>query len=584
MKKLIAISVLFALLVTAVFAETSVGGNMKISTALLKGQSGAATDDPIVQSGPVVFWDGHVNVNFGDAKAGGMMRLWTKTNEWQPDWFAFWWWRPNEYFRMQLGKDPDAFWGTAQITGWGYNQEAQGGIAYDQHRGANGTASIVARTAGFAPGREGPGLALSGFLLDNMLTLNLFIPFGGAGATGSAGGFGGSDGSSITNGSKWQEVYTKMYANVIYKLEEIGDIRLTAAFGAGDQLAFDPIKDANNLAKGNKPEYRWRGDNEEHDPTKIYGSFYLTAIENMAVDIGLAAFLPYTTQKAKWVFTDAEGDGDQTNPDNWQNVGGQGVGTPQGTTVFSDFEVGLGYRFSSGDFAIKVRTGATFGGGKKLLDEKKARAAVDLDPGLSALYLLPVSFKQIEAAPTGGTATNPAATKYVRTYSATTGETKNDFTWGFGILPSYKVSNVTIFLNAGLGIRAYGTAEAVWYEGTEKKTKTVSTHERVVVDKPIITKMSEYNAQNNDMKGVSILTSDFDWFINPYVRIPAGSGQFYAGFKLFADGTKVDQKFAWNVKNDDGTINTTNQGKSTGYTTNVDVVKWEIPIGWNFYF
>jgi len=222
MKKLIAISVVFALLTTAVFAQPSVGGNMKISTALLKGQSVNEVDETIVRAGEVAAWDAHVNVNFGDATAGGMMRLWSKTNDWQPDLFTFWWWRPIEQFRMQLGKNADGDLGHAQLSGWGFNGEPQGAnVALDEHRGLNSTISIGARnltngdlTRGprqFAPGVDGLGLLLSGFPIDG-LRIDLFIP--------------GDD-------ARVEAVYSRLYLNASYVLEDIGTVRLAAQFGPG---------------------------------------------------------------------------------------------------------------------------------------------------------------------------------------------------------------------------------------------------------------------------------------------------------------------------------------------------------------
>jgi len=72
----------------------------------------------------------------------------------------------------------------------------------------------------------------------------------------------------------------------------------------------------------------------------MYASFFLTAIENMAVDFGVAYFLPVTTD---------------SNSQFGQKV-----------TILAPVQIGLGYRFTPpGNFQFRARLGTSFAGSMK---------------------------------------------------------------------------------------------------------------------------------------------------------------------------------------------------------------------------
>jgi hypothetical protein len=243
MKKIIAISVMLALVAGAVFADTSVGGNMKISTGLLAGGG----DD--VMAGGITFWDIHTNVQWSGENAGGMMRLWSLPKDhgsainWTPSAFAFWWWKPIDQLRVQLGKNADADWGHPQIPGWGFNAEAQGGIAVDQHRGIGSTA-VVARTAAWWGGFGDAGLAISIFPAQGF-EIDLGIPMG-----------------EFENWKTAAEIYMNSKINFNIGIPDIGNVRLAA-----------------NLIKANK---------DADQLLDVHFAFYLSAIEGQGIDIGAA--------------------------------------------------------------------------------------------------------------------------------------------------------------------------------------------------------------------------------------------------------------------------------------------------------
>jgi len=86
-----------------------------------------------------------------------------------------------------------------------------------------------------------------------------------------------------------------------------------------------------------------------------------------------------------------------------------------------------------------------------------------------------------------------------------------DAGWGIGILPSYKLAKMTVYLHAGLGL------EFPVKDGEDTK---------------------------------------YQWFVNPYISMPAGSATMYAGLQIISQ-QRPDDKFQFD---------------------------WKIPFGFNFYF
>jgi len=238
MKKLIAISVMIALVAGAAFADVSIGGNVKIGVPLLRGD----VDNGDINAGTALLYDMHLNFGYGDSSNGGMMRMWSKTNEWQPAMFAFLWFTPIDMLRIQVGINPDADWGAQQIGGWGFNAEAQGGTSLDQHRGLSGV-NIVARTSGFYGGFGDLGMGLS-FTFAPEFKLNIGIPFNDNRAA--------------------EQTYLRSHINAVINLDGVGVARVSAVM-----KGLDTSDDSFII-----PD--------------VFASFYLTAIDGMNVDLGFA--------------------------------------------------------------------------------------------------------------------------------------------------------------------------------------------------------------------------------------------------------------------------------------------------------
>jgi hypothetical protein len=353
MKKLIAIAVIFALAAVSVsFAETTLGGQIFIGGEFLNGnnveKSQPGTGAVAVDSNT------KVKVGFGDSTAGGFLNF--KASTWH-QWFGFW--KPIDSLRIKVGSDEDGDFGAAQITGWGFTGEAKNGLgALSDYGSYNTIGGLTVARGGFYGGTGStPNVNLSYNPPVDGLQVNFWIPFQGqnAGAT-----------------------YSKFELQVVYKIPDIGTAYLSYQNRAG-------------YLRGTADS--WWGNNAYTETPKIWASFYLTAIDNMAVDLGVAYHFPLTNQGKL-----QEGEKEKV--------------------LNYPVDIGLGFRFASGDFTFKLRAGFSF--------------------GESATY----DGKEVEAI------SDEAQTKV-----------------GVNILPSYKVGNVTVFFFAGLGIDAvqdYKKAGGKW--------------------------------------------------------------------------------------------------------------------------
>jgi len=323
MKKLIAISVVLVLLATAVFAQPSVGGSLGARVTIIEGDSGENVDGnakPLV--GGFTFKNRHVNVTYanGDGTAGGLVRLYAApANGWWVDGpapipFAFGWWKPIPQLRIQIGHNADGDGGAQQLSGWGYNAEAQDNVAVDQDGNiwtgwppnvGGAPAARMARIGGAWWGGFGElGAYVSIFPMDG-LTINLSLPFGN----------GRDEGITKNVGT----IYSKIGANVVYNIPDIGTVRISWQGTGG-------------LA--DTEEYP-----QEASPGSIYASFYLTAVDGLGVDIGFAFGIPYQTHKY-----DGAGEVD----------------------VSPGAKIGLGVRYVAGDFGIRARIGVDNLGAKNV--------------------------------------------------------------------------------------------------------------------------------------------------------------------------------------------------------------------------
>jgi len=404
MKKLIAISVMCALVVGAAFAEVTVGGKIHLGGQILNGES--VTDSSLGTLAVDSDWyNTAIAVNFGNATAGGKLSI----HNFNPSFYDYFvWWRPIQQLRIQMGVNADGNWGTAEITGWGFTGEAKNRLgAINEYSGP--VFGLAHARSGFYGGTgETKNISLSLFLIDG-LTINLWVPITG-------------DGAGFT--------FSRFEANIVYNIEEVGKVTLSYKSNTG-YLEGDPVKggsrvkDVEYTEKLEADEYYYETPSwwvTEQTGTPIaYLSFYLTAIENMAIDLGIAYQFPLEYSYDKYTKADADGD-------IWRYTYSYKQNFP--------IDIGLGYRISLGDFTFKLRTAFSIGASKEVTDES-------------------VKLKDVVSDTATVTGVGTGTVEYP---TLSTQETKISV----NINPSYKLgSKLTAYLFAGIGIQATDDWEKV---------------------------------------------------------------------------------------------------------------------------
>jgi len=412
MKKIIAISVMFALITGAVFADTSIGGGFGYQLDVLRGDngkdwanaSGGYVVDTADSNGETVlgtpslvksqtnFKSATVDFNFSGEGYGGRVRLYAAGSKgWWGDLpFAFAWWQPAPIFRFQLGHNPDGNFGAAQITGWGFNGSAQdyvatdndsgGGTSYVGYSNANSMSAFQsmfddkfqpkiasvsrnrawrsARSYGFYGGYSNVAALISLYPVD-IFTVNLVLPFS----------FGHAD---QTN--EFADILKRVHANFVIKTGDIGTARLTFQGQGGSKSTDQYQKDENG-------EWKVKAVKSYGSTGDIWASFYLSGIQNLGLDVGIGYGLGYVV-----------GEGDAA------------------VTMNPGLQFGLGVRYVMDDFGIKFRIGG------KMMEGASFKEGSD-----TFTYTAPTQI-------------------------------------GFGILPYYNLGALTAYLNAGFGMYTAASA------------------------------------------------------------------------------------------------------------------------------
>jgi len=301
MKKIIAISVMFALVIGAAFADTSFGAAYGVKADLFMDKAQAGGDD--AGTGNYGITAARVDFNWEGDNTGAKVRLDATQigGWWGSDPFAFGWWKPIDQFKFQIGHNADGNWGTDTITGWGFNGGAQDFVALDNgdiefgidwSNPANnkGLVAHIARGTGFGGSFGEAGAALFITPADGV-EIGVGIPL-----AKSVGG----------KAYPTSVVFSNSTINVKADIPNIGTAKLALKLNKGD-LGTDTqavAKDADLL-------------------TEFYLAFYLSAIENMGVDFGVA------------VKSSGNGSGKKND----------------------QIELGIGYTYSAGDLGLKARLG-----------------------------------------------------------------------------------------------------------------------------------------------------------------------------------------------------------------------------------
>ena len=374
MKKLIAISVMCALVTWAAFADTTFGGQIFVKGELFNGTN---ETDSLPGTGAIGLdnYNTLVKMTFGDNTAGGWLGIHNNNGNY---YHGFAWWRPIPQLKLQIGRNQDGDFGVAQISGWGFTSEAKNLVAMGEYSGdIFGLAH--ARTTGWYGGISGWAIEASIFAVEG-LSINLAIPFGNSQAAGLT--------------------FSKFEANIVYRIVDVGNVTVSFQSNTG-YVAPDPVKDGPRVKDADYADDQktsWAGGAEQTGTPKVFASFFLTAIENMAVDLGVAYQFPldysYDVAATQYV--------------------------PQYTYNYKQdypVEIGLGFRYTAGDFGFKLRSGVSLGGSIEATNRKTLEDVLD----------------------------------------------KEQIKISINILPTYKIKTVTAYLYAGVGMQIVED-----YETTER--------------------------------------------------------------------------------------------------------------------
>jgi len=515
MKKIIAISVMFALIAGAAFADVTFGGGLGWHLELLKSDnakiwapdgSGGYLMDPVADysetlasalagrpyaesdatqtaigtSKPIysaiAFNGASLDASFEGDNYGGKVRLhpmgntpwWSFESNYNP--YAFLWWKPIDMFQITVGLN-DGSYGTDHITGWGFNASAQDYVAVDNDSGDASTTWVTkdttfgkpesrdrvwktARGTGFYGGYGNEAAWLSFYPMD-MLTVNLVLPF--------------SSGHNDAT-KEFIDVIKASHIQFVIKTGDLGDAYLTFEGGGGNKSTdnITVVYDATGI-----PSLVTKTTTTYASTGTIWASYNITGIENLGLDVGVGYGLSY------------------------DEITGSGTLMVTTTKVDPNLVFGLGVTYAvSDDFGIKLRLGGQMMG--------KA------------------------------TSTNIYST--IKTEAPTK--------IGVQILPYYNAGALKVYFNAGFGMQ---TPTKI------TKTYTLPSYSPYV---------GGINASYND--GLSYT----DWYVNPYVEVPAGGVTFWAGIKVLGD-TKLSYSRGTDAFNRNDGV--TKQNGST--------MEWKVPIG-----
>ena len=260
MKKLIAISVMFALVAGAAFAQTAVSGLIETRFWLFEGSSAEGSE--LETKGTVASGYIQLSGQNADGNFGGLFRLRNQDNIAGGRWHrAFAWWRPIPQLRVFLGIDNDGMFNPDNdLVGWGFHQGPEGLLAvHDWGFWRN-----------IFPGNwDGFGLAFSVTPMPG-LGIHLAIP------TGSLEWFQGTQ-ARVDDKHELGDVYPgrlRLYTH--YAVADIGTVFFTYI---GPGTNFDDANDFGHLGL----------------------SFRLTSIAGLQAQLGFATKLPDENDEPVWV-------------------------------------------------------------------------------------------------------------------------------------------------------------------------------------------------------------------------------------------------------------------------------------------
>jgi len=275
MKKLIVLSVVFALVASAAFA-VDLGGTVFGKVTLLQGDSSPGSD--ITTGGEMgrIRIDGAGEV--ADGAFGGYIRYQGSDVGVDSAWA---WWKPIDQFKLIIGSNSDGQWGKEGVTGWGFNQMPNdSGIAINPGIwcGAYWGSSIYGGAYTFLHNRymffEGDqywGAMLEITPID-ILSINIGIPF-----------------ESAPRGSEVGDMYTSLIAQVNLNLD-FGTIAIT--YDGANRAGMKGF-DGNGYGADAGALFAYFGGSFGDLSLDVGFSYHITGESNKALPIGFGVGLKY---------------------------------------------------------------------------------------------------------------------------------------------------------------------------------------------------------------------------------------------------------------------------------------------------
>ena len=407
MKRLIAISVVFALAAGAAFAVDLSGGVIGTVNFLEGTSAKDANDDP----SPLEASAGLNRIRLegsgenDDGTFGGWLRA---------EAGGFWgnaWWKPIEQFKLRIGSNGgDGFYGKEGVTGWGFYESASdtgvvnpngawysaGSYYTEDPNEDDGDFGLKYRNA-FYGGFGGDALHLTISPAD-IVDINIAVPF--------------FDGDKKYKDGAAAHIFKRTTAQLDFKLA-FGNIAITYAGGLGFTPGAAEVKGTDfylvteNTGTADTPNWDlpvWGAKPTKEqleagthvifdtksvggkaavkpkvDPGTFFAYFGLTSIENLGIDVGIGFPVPIKDTV---------------------EVAGKEITT----TYVTPISAGLGVKYSAGDFGIKVRTVASFAGSVKVGDNDPEKVPLQLMADILPFYSVSDSLRIFFSAGLGLTA------------------------------------------------------------------------------------------------------------------------------------------------------------------------------------
>jgi hypothetical protein len=279
MKKLIVLSVIFALVAGSVFAA-DIGATVIGKATLLQNSNEEYPDG--TKDGKNLYALGYNKTGFGISRVrlgasgeleDGTIGGWLRYDGGDVAGWGLAWWKPNDFIKLQIGSNPDGEFGLDGIARWGFYQLA-------------GDAGVASESWAFSSAFFG-GWGLPGIILSitptEAFAINLGIPLS-------------------TSDFAWED-YAKFTLQAKFNIDGVGTAGLT--------FIGDTMKDEGDFGKEGTGSYKYtvdkvyfsdttgspvytreevtkdvfKGSNNDNPEIKVY--FGLSAIENLGIDIGI---------------------------------------------------------------------------------------------------------------------------------------------------------------------------------------------------------------------------------------------------------------------------------------------------------